>query len=174
MAVIKNDGTVAGANWQNSPDGSAFWVCGRGGMLSSAGFATCVGMVIMGDAPNCGLVAHFWNPSSVNEAGQIVDGYNSWLTQQTGGFAADDMQALVFGGVMIGTPAGGQYTRPRIDAIAGYLRNTWDMTVNTDTDGASEVELNLDGGRDLMANVRLIRPRNQAGGSKKHKHTNSM
>ena len=172
MAVIKSDGKVAGAGWEAFKDkglGNAYWVCGRGVTLSSAGFASCVGMVILGDAPQCGLVAHFWNPTSVHEAGQIVDEYNKWLVENTGGFAGDDMQALVFGGNMVKTDTGLVLTQPRVRHIAGYLNKTWGMAVTTDMEGASEVTVDLTAGKDIKSCVHLTRERNKT----KHSHHGS-
>lgn len=148
--IVLDNGDIAGVRaltYLNNPevqqDGIAFWVRGRQRVLRSGSYASCVGLVLHGDVPGYGAVAHFWNPSGLEDAKVIVDQYMQWLFQETGGYCGDDVEAMVFGGLALGTPTGTQITRPRIEAISAYLEARWDMRVVVAGVGSSAVSLDL-------------------------------
>jgi len=166
MNIELDEGNIAGVNWskyyfQNlkkvEAEGAAFWVRGRGVTLSSGGFGPCVGLVLSGDLPHYGAVAHFWNPAGLEEAKVIVDQYMRWLYAQTGGYCGDDVEAVVFGGSALGTKtSGGQtlqlpedvaqtITKPRLTAIAEYLESRWEMRVVQGRSGSKSVSIDLSG-----------------------------
>lgn len=151
MPIVRNKGAVAGKDWHTGFDfekGGAFWVRAersKHDCLSSSGFATCVGLVLYGDVEGRGAVAHFWHPAGLEEAKSIVDDYMEWLKKMTGGYCGDDVEAVVFGGTSIDSPVGEDKTKPRIDAIAGWLENRWDMRVLRVTKGSAAVKLDLRG-----------------------------
>lgn len=174
--IILQSGQVAGEGWERHfltkrpGEGAAFWVRGHQQKLSSYGFASCVGLVLYGDSPGYGAVIHFWNPAGLQEARQIVDQYMAYLLTTTGAYAGDDMQALVFGGEALqstaGSKAAARFTLPRIDAIAGYLADRWDLddsAIIVDKVGASGVELDLTQQSDDLNDLyTLIRPGNSS------------
>lgn len=164
MPVIQNTGSIAGLGWEKyeaqmkQGDPHAFWVCGDRSSkrtLSSFSFASCVGLVLYGDVEGYGAVAHFWNPAGLAEATQIVDAYMAWLLRETGGYCGDDVEAVVFGGTALASSTGVEYTQPRIDAIADWLEQRWEMAVTRVDRGSVSVELRLEGDGRLADRVKF-------------------
>jgi hypothetical protein len=151
--IVQDQGAEAGARWQDhvtseKGEGTAFWVCGSQAqheVLHSSSFNTCVGLVLYGDVDGHGAVVHFWAPAGLADAKTIVDRYMQYLLRQTGAYCGDDVEAVVFGGESIRTSAGEEHTKPRIDAIANWLEQRWDMRVLRVTQGSRTVKLHLGG-----------------------------
>ena len=147
--VILQQGQIAGVKWQEAvlkydKEGVGFWVRGCRTILESASYASCVGLVLRGDAPGYGAVAHFWYPSGLQDAIQIVEEYMQWLFRETGGYAGDDVEAVVFGGVEINNPRTGiAFTQARMKEIADYLKERWDIDAILVKQGCGSVELDL-------------------------------
>lgn len=83
--VVFQTGNIAGIGWEKyeSVEKMAFWVRGYKQKLSSSSFGSCVGLVLCVGSPGYGAVAHFWNPSALDDAKIIVDDYNRWLFTET-------------------------------------------------------------------------------------------
>lgn len=149
--IVLDHGNCAGAsalryiheNPLAMTEGVAFWVRGKGEVLTSSSYATCVGLALHGDVDGYGAVVHFWHPSGLDDAKIIVDRYMQWLFTKTGGYCGDDVEAVLFGGSKMHTSTGMQLTVPRIAAIREYLETRWDMRVVTGQVGSSSVALDL-------------------------------
>lgn len=158
MTVVRSTGTIAGPDalkyiqqhrHEVDQNGVTFWVCGHNVTLESDSYNSCVGMVLHGDVEGYGAVAHFWAPTvdllsnTRRDAEEITEAYMHWLLQQTGGYAGDDVEAVVFGGKALKTATGDELTVPRIKAIREFLEDRWDMRVVVATVGSQWVKLDL-------------------------------
>lgn len=148
--IVRDEGTYAGVRAMTylgleevKRNGIAFWVRGHHQVLSSNHYASCVGLVLHGDLAGYGAVAHFWNPSGLDDARTIVDRYLQWLFDETGGYCGDEVEAVVFGGTALETSTGAELTRPRMNAIRQYLETRWEMRIVVADYGSFKVSLDL-------------------------------
>ena len=148
---------LAGMGGMKSGSPVAFWVRGNSGVLESHSFASCVGLVLYGDKPGFGAVAHFWHPAGLNEAVQIAESYMKYVGTETGGFQGDDIQVLVFAGIAVNSSKSAtgvkKNTYERVDQIAAHMKTRWALDnsqIIIDKTGSRSVTLDLNMKSDFL------------------------